>query len=150
MGPSWAGFLVLLVNVALALAFSFDLPVDFVLHTDCPHYWRYAKEGETEEEFSQRLADSLEALIVKEGPENIAAFIAEPVMGAGGVIPPPAGYWERIQVRTLAPLLPPFTLRQSHWLHPGLFQIVHSPGCRGGTGCALLAVHAWADARMGL
>lgn len=89
--------------MARALACSFDLPVGFVLHTECPHYWRFAKEGETEEQFSQRLADSLEALIIKEGPETIAAFIAEPVMGAGGVIPPPKGYWELIQVHAGLP-----------------------------------------------
>jgi 4-aminobutyrate--pyruvate transaminase len=76
---------------------GFDLPVSFVLHTDCPHYWRYHLPNETEEEFSTRLAENLEKLILKEGPETIAAFIAEPVMGAGGVMPPPATYWEKIQ-----------------------------------------------------
>lgn len=76
---------------------KFDLPAPFVLHTDCPHYWRYHLPGETEEEFSTRLANNLENLILKEGPETIAAFIAEPVMGAGGVIPPPATYFEKIQ-----------------------------------------------------
>ncbi|KAK9018030.1 hypothetical protein V6N11_001020 [Hibiscus sabdariffa] len=64
---------------------NFDLPPPFVLHTDCPHYWRYHLPGETEEDFSTRLANNLENLILKEGPETIAAFIAEPVMGAGGV-----------------------------------------------------------------
>ncbi|GMP51940.1 hypothetical protein CsSME_00017968 [Camellia sinensis var. sinensis] len=76
---------------------KFDLPAPFVLHTDCPHYWRYHLPGETEEEFSTRLANNLENLILKEGPETIAAFIAEPVMGAGGVILPPATYFEKIQ-----------------------------------------------------
>ncbi|KAG9155378.1 hypothetical protein Leryth_017910 [Lithospermum erythrorhizon] len=76
---------------------KFDLPVPFVLHTDCPHYWRYHLPGETEEEFSTRLANNLENLILKEGPETVAAFIAEPLMGAGGVMPPPAGYFEKIQ-----------------------------------------------------
>ncbi|XP_057465667.1 gamma aminobutyrate transaminase 1, mitochondrial-like [Actinidia eriantha] len=76
---------------------KFDLPAPFVLHTDCPHYWRYHLPGETEEEFSTRLANNLEDLILKEGPETIAAFIAEPVMGAGGVMPPPATYFEKIQ-----------------------------------------------------
>ncbi|XP_027127512.2 gamma aminobutyrate transaminase 1, mitochondrial [Coffea arabica] len=80
-----------------ALHQKFDLPAPFVLHTDCPHYWRYHLPGETEEEFSTRLANNLETLILKEGPETIAAFIAEPVMGAGGVIPPPATYFEKIQ-----------------------------------------------------
>ncbi|KAK8961422.1 hypothetical protein KSP40_PGU005507 [Platanthera guangdongensis] len=80
-----------------ALHEKFDLPLPFVLHTDCPHYWRFHLPGETEEEFSTRLANSLENLILKEGPETIAAFIAEPVMGAGGVIPPPKTYFEKIQ-----------------------------------------------------
>ncbi|KAB5519181.1 hypothetical protein DKX38_023500 [Salix brachista] len=68
-----------------ALHQKFDLPAPFVRHTDCPHYWRYHLPGETEEEFSTRLANNLENLILKEGPETIAAFIAEPVMGAGGI-----------------------------------------------------------------
>ena len=76
---------------------GFDLPIDRILHTACPHYWRDALEGETEEQFSTRMAQELENLIQKEGPETIAAFIAEPVMGAGGVIVPPATYWEKIQ-----------------------------------------------------
>ncbi|XP_078428691.1 pyridoxal phosphate (PLP)-dependent transferases superfamily protein [Wolffia australiana] len=80
-----------------ALHQNFDLPAPFVLHTDCPHYWRFHLPGETEEEFSTRLANNLEELILKEGPETIAAFIAEPVMGAGGVIPPPKTYFEKIQ-----------------------------------------------------
>ncbi|KAL8031203.1 hypothetical protein ABFX02_13G009500 [Erythranthe guttata] len=80
-----------------ALHQNFDLPAPFILHTDCPHYWRYHLPGETEEEFSTRLANNLENLILKEGPETIAAFIAEPVMGAGGVIPPPATYFDKIQ-----------------------------------------------------
>jgi 4-aminobutyrate--pyruvate transaminase len=76
---------------------GFDLPVDFVLNTDCPNYWRYHLPNETEEEFSTRLAENLEKLILKEGPETIAAFIGEPLMGSGGVIPPPATYWDKIQ-----------------------------------------------------
>ncbi|KAL9265643.1 Gamma aminobutyrate transaminase 3, chloroplastic-like protein [Drosera capensis] len=80
-----------------ALHQQFDLPAPFVLHTDCPHYWRNHLPGETEEEFATRLANNLENLILEEGPETIAAFIAEPVMGAGGVIPPPATYFEKIQ-----------------------------------------------------
>ncbi|XP_073123489.1 gamma aminobutyrate transaminase 3, chloroplastic-like isoform X2 [Henckelia pumila] len=80
-----------------ALHQKFDLPAPFVLHTDSPHYWRHHLPGETEEEFSTRLANNLENLILKEGPETIAAFIAEPVMGAGGVILPPETYFEKIQ-----------------------------------------------------
>eukprot|EP00243_Klebsormidium_subtile_P010209 TRINITY_DN539_c0_g1_i1.p1 TRINITY_DN539_c0_g1~~TRINITY_DN539_c0_g1_i1.p1 ORF type:complete len:498 (-),score=111.90 TRINITY_DN539_c0_g1_i1:278-1771(-) len=76
---------------------SFDLPVQWVLHTDTPHYWRFANPGESEEDFSTRLAESLEKMIIEEGPDTIAAFIGEPVMGAGGVIPPPKGYWPKVQ-----------------------------------------------------
>ncbi|CAM8940781.1 unnamed protein product [Rhodiola kirilowii] len=80
-----------------ALHQKFDLPAPFVLHTDCPHYWRFHQPGESEESFATRLATNLENLILKEGPDTIAAFIAEPVMGAGGVIPPPATYFDKIQ-----------------------------------------------------
>ncbi len=76
---------------------GFDLPIDRVIHTDCPHHYRFAEEGESEEAFATRLADSLERLIEQEGPETIAAFFAEPVMGAGGVIVPPKTYFEKIQ-----------------------------------------------------
>ncbi len=76
---------------------DFDLPIDRFLHTSCPHHYRYAEPGETEAEFSDRCARDLEDLIEREGADTIAAFIAEPVMGAGGVIPPPEGYFERIQ-----------------------------------------------------
>ena len=75
---------------------DFDLPVSGILHTDNPHHYRFGEPGETEEAFSQRMAQSLEALVEKEGPETIAAFFAEPVQGAGGVIVPPAGYFEAI------------------------------------------------------
>jgi 4-aminobutyrate--pyruvate transaminase len=76
---------------------DFDLPISRILHADCPHYYRYAEPGETEEEFAARLADNLEKLILKEGPETVAAFIAEPVMGAGGVIVPPRTYFQKVQ-----------------------------------------------------
>lgn len=76
---------------------SFDLPIANVLHTSTPHHWREALPGESEEQFSSRLADDLEKLILAEGPETIAAFFGEPIMGAGGVIVPPAGYWGKIQ-----------------------------------------------------
>lgn len=76
---------------------AFDLPLPFVRHTDCPDYYRHGLEGESEEAFSTRMAESLEALIQAEGPETIGAFIAEPLQGAGGLILPPAGYFEKIQ-----------------------------------------------------
>ncbi len=76
---------------------DFDLPIEGVLHVSCPHHRRYAEPGEGEEEFASRLAVELEALIEREGPDTIAAFIAEPIMGAGGVIVPPATYFAKIQ-----------------------------------------------------
>ncbi len=75
----------------------FDLPLQGFLHTSKPHYLRYGHEGESEREFSVRLAAELDAQILEEGPETVAAFIAEPVMGVGGVILPPEGYFAAIQ-----------------------------------------------------
>ena len=75
---------------------DFDLPIDRIIHTSCPHHYRFAHEGETELEFSARCAAELEELILREGPDTVAAFFAEPVMGAGGVISPPQGYFEAI------------------------------------------------------
>jgi 4-aminobutyrate---pyruvate transaminase len=82
------------------LAFAhtdFDLPIAGILHADCPYYYRGAQPGESEEAFAARLADALEAMILREGPDTVAAFFAEPVMGAGGVLIPPATYFDRIQ-----------------------------------------------------
>ncbi len=76
---------------------GFDLPLAPMLSTDCPHFYREGKPGESEEGFAQRLADSLDKLIEAEGPDTVAAFIAEPVMGAGGVIVPPPDYFDLIQ-----------------------------------------------------
>jgi 4-aminobutyrate--pyruvate transaminase len=75
---------------------SWDLPFEFVKFTECPHYYRAGRDGESEEQFSRRMADDLQALIEKEGPETIAAMIAEPVQGAGGVILPPKNYFREI------------------------------------------------------
>src|SRR5262249_52852457 len=75
---------------------DFDPPLPGFLHAGCPHHYRFAQEGEKEEEFATRLATELDELIVKEGPEPVAAFIAEPVMGAGGVIVPPRSYFEKV------------------------------------------------------
>ena len=92
------------VTVATAsltgLAFAhtdFDLPIARILHADCPYPYRGAQPGESEEAYAARLADALEQLILREGPDTVAAFFAEPVMGAGGVIVPPATYFDRIQ-----------------------------------------------------
>ena len=76
---------------------GFDLPLNFVRHVTCPHHYRFAEPGESEEAFADRLAAELEATILAEGPETVAAFIGEPVMGAGGVLVPPATYWEKVQ-----------------------------------------------------
>jgi 4-aminobutyrate--pyruvate transaminase len=75
---------------------DFDLPIAGILHTSCPHHYRFAWVGESEEDFATRLAAELEALILREGPDTVAAFIAEPVMGAGGVLVPPATYFPKI------------------------------------------------------
>jgi len=76
---------------------AFDLPIPQVIHTESPHYYWNAPEGMSEAEFSKHLAQELDALIEREGPETVAAFIAEPVMGAGGVIVPPENYFQEIQ-----------------------------------------------------
>lgn len=76
---------------------DWDLPIANILHTDCPHYYRFAKDGESESEFTTRLANNLDAMIQREGPDTIAAFIAEPIMGAAGVLVPPGDYFEKIQ-----------------------------------------------------
>lgn len=75
----------------------FGLPLDGFIHLTCPHYWRYGAEGETETDFTARLAQELEDTIQREGADTIAGFFAEPVMGAGGVIPPSAGYFQAVQ-----------------------------------------------------
>jgi 4-aminobutyrate--pyruvate transaminase len=76
---------------------DFDLPIANIRHADCPHYWRMGKPGESEEDFATRMAESLEALIQREGPDTVAAFIAEPVQGAGGVVIPPRTYFQKVQ-----------------------------------------------------
>jgi 4-aminobutyrate---pyruvate transaminase len=76
---------------------DFGLPLALFRHTEFPHYYRCHEEGESEEEFATRMADALEALIIEEGPETVAAFIAEPVMGAGGAILPPETYFAKVQ-----------------------------------------------------
>jgi 4-aminobutyrate--pyruvate transaminase len=75
----------------------FDLPIDGIVRVGCPHPYQFARDGEGPEAFASRLAAELEAAIEREGPDTIAAFIAEPVQGAGGVIVPPPTYFEKIQ-----------------------------------------------------
>lgn len=75
----------------------FDLPLPQIRHTLCPDYYREGLPGESEAAFAQRCADALEQMILVEGPETVAAFFGEPVMGVAGVIPPPADYWTKIQ-----------------------------------------------------
>ena len=75
---------------------DFDLPIAGILHASCPHHYRFAQEGESEDDFARRLAGELDALILREDPQTVAAFIAEPVMGAGGVIVPPKIYFREI------------------------------------------------------
>lgn len=76
---------------------DFDLPLERFLHTTCPHQYFEGQEGESEEDFASRCAADLEAMIEEEGPETIAAFFAEPIMGAGGVVVPPPTYFEKMQ-----------------------------------------------------
>jgi adenosylmethionine-8-amino-7-oxononanoate aminotransferase len=75
------------------------LPFDAlgVVRTEAAHFYRYGQPGESEVEYATRLANNLEQLILREDPQTIAAFLAEPVSGAGGVLVPPATYWEKIQ-----------------------------------------------------
>ncbi|MCO5089492.1 aminotransferase [Bosea sp. (in: a-proteobacteria)] len=74
-----------------------DLPFPGILHAGMPHYYWGAAPGESEEDFSSRLARELEEMILREDPDTIGGFIAEPVLGTGGIVPPPAGYWDKIQ-----------------------------------------------------
>ena len=76
---------------------KFNLPLDGFLHADCPYYFREGRDGESEEEYATRLAENLDRLIEAEGPETVAAFFAEPVLGSAGAISPPATYFEKIQ-----------------------------------------------------
>jgi 4-aminobutyrate--pyruvate transaminase len=75
----------------------FDLPLPGFLHVSTPHHYHGAHAGESEEDFATRLAQELDDRIIAEGPETVAAFWAEPVLGAGGVIVPPRSYYEKIQ-----------------------------------------------------
>jgi L-2,4-diaminobutyrate transaminase len=76
---------------------AWDLPLDGIVHTACPHWYRFAEGDESEAAFSERMVAELEALIEREGADTVAAFIAEPIMGTGGVLLPPEGYFARVQ-----------------------------------------------------
>ena len=76
---------------------NFDLPLPGIVRVSCPHFYQFSLPGETEAQFVDRLAQELEDTILREGPDTVAAFIAEPVQGAGGVIIPPAGYFAKVQ-----------------------------------------------------
>ncbi len=76
---------------------DFDVPLDRFIHVSCPNMYREAEPGESEEEFATRLAQELDETIQREGPDTVAAFVAEPAMGAGGVYPPPRTYFEKVQ-----------------------------------------------------
>ncbi|MEE2953509.1 L-2,4-diaminobutyrate transaminase [Fulvimarina manganoxydans] len=76
---------------------AFDLPRAPILHTEAPYYYRRPNMDQSEEEFSSWCAEKLEEMILAEGPDTVAAFIGEPMLGTGGIVPPPAGYWQKIQ-----------------------------------------------------
>lgn len=91
-----SGFASTLTDIAV-FHDDWDAPLGFVRYTGCPHHYRFAEPGESENEFTTRLASELDDLIQREDPDTIAAFIAEPVIGSGGVRVPPAGYFDKIQ-----------------------------------------------------
>ncbi|SEP90829.1 L-2,4-diaminobutyrate transaminase [Pseudomonas cuatrocienegasensis] len=109
---------------------AFDLPLSGVLHTSCPHHYAFAQAGESEADFCSRMVADLEALIVREGADSIAAFIAEPVMGTGGVLLPPAGYFEKVQalldqhdiLLIVDEVITGFG-RTGHWFGTGAYQL---------------------------
>ena len=76
---------------------KFDLPLEQVIHTEAPYYFRRPDLSMWEADFVAHCADQLEKLIAAEGADSIAAFIGEPVLGTGGIVPPPKGYWAAIQ-----------------------------------------------------
>jgi L-2,4-diaminobutyrate transaminase len=76
---------------------KFDLPVEQVIHTEAPYYFRRSQVDQTEAQFVAHCVSELEALIEREGADTIAAFIGEPILGTGGIVPPPTGYWEAMQ-----------------------------------------------------
>ena len=108
----------------------FDLPLPDVMHTSCPHFYRYGQEGESKAQFSDRMVADLADLIDREGPETIGAFIAEPVMGTGGVFLPPTGYFEKVQalldrhdILLIADEVITGFGRLGHWFGTGAFNL---------------------------
>lgn len=108
----------------------FDLPLPDVLHTSCPHFYRYGKAGESEAEFTDRMVADLESLIQREGPETVGGFIVEPVMGTGGVFLPPVGYFEKVQklldqhdILLIADEVISGFGRLGHWFATGAFDL---------------------------
>lgn len=76
---------------------GFGVALPYVIHVECPNFYRNGRNGETEVQYADRLAAEIEAIIEREGADTIAAFWAEPVMGVGGVVIPPATYFDKIQ-----------------------------------------------------
>lgn len=76
---------------------AFDLPRVPILHTEAPYFFRREDRSMDEAQFSAHCANKLEELILAEGPDTIAAFVGEPILGTGGIVPPPQGYWQAIQ-----------------------------------------------------
>ncbi|WP_336740811.1 aminotransferase [Aureimonas altamirensis] len=109
---------------------AWNLPLTDVVHTECPHYYRFSRPGESEADFCDRLIGELEGIIAREGADTIGAFIAEPIMGTGGVLVPPAGYFERVQaildahdiLLIVDEVITGFG-RTGHWFGTGLFQL---------------------------
>lgn len=98
----WRGYHGLSIMTGSLTGFDFyhnayDLPRAPILHTEAPYYFRRADRSMSEEQFSRVCADKLEEMILAEGPATVAAFIGEPILGTGGIVPPPSGYWEMIQ-----------------------------------------------------
>ncbi|HEX2528397.1 MAG TPA: aminotransferase [Geminicoccus sp.] len=107
---------------------AWDLPTADVIHTSCPHFYRFAEAGEDEETFCNRMIAEIEAIIEREGPDTVGAFIAEPIMGTGGVLLPPKGYFDRLQavldrhdILLIADEVITGFGRTGHWFATGLY-----------------------------
>jgi 4-aminobutyrate--pyruvate transaminase len=76
---------------------GFDLPFNGFLKVDTPDYYHNAQPGETEEAYAARCARELEELILREGPDTVAAIFMDPVMVSAGMHVPPKGYGPAMQ-----------------------------------------------------